>query len=243
MLLCTMYHHINSDKFSNSKNVFEKHLEYMAKKFNIVLPGDKLSKINVCLVFDDAYYDFYYFVFPLLKKYNAKAMLSVPVKYILEDTDLSSNKRLSIKHSDMMRDSNYIKYAPFCTWKEINKMVDSDLVGISSHSFSHIDLSQENVNFDLELKKSKEIIESKIKQCINSFTFPYGQSNERLKSNVTKYYKYSFGIGGIDNRTWDGFNKILYRIYADDLKFFNDRLSLKSLLLYRLRGFKWRLTR
>jgi len=238
-----MYHHINSDKFSNSKNVFEKHLEYMAKKFNIVLPGDKLSKINVCLVFDDAYYDFYYFVFPLLKKYNAKAMLSVPVKYILEDTDLSSNKRLSIKHSDMMRDSNYIKYAPFCTWKEINKMVDSDLVGISSHSFSHIDLSQENVNFDLELKKSKEIIESKIKQCINSFTFPYGQSNERLKSNVTKYYKYSFGIGGIDNRTWDGFNKILYRIYADDLKFFNDRLSLKSLLLYRLRGFKWRLTR
>ena len=239
-----MYHHINPDKFSNSRDIFEQHLDYIATKFNVVLPGDKLSssKINLCLIFDDGYYDFYYFVFPLLKKYSVKAMLSVPVKYILEDADLSSNKRLSIKHSDMMKDSNYIKYAPFCTWEEINEMVDSDLLGIASHSFSHIDLTQENVNFDLELKKSKEIIESRIKQSIDSFIFPYGRFNERVKYNVTKYYKFSFGMGGIDNRTWDGFNKILYRIYGDDLKSFNDRLPLKFLLLYRLRGLKWRWT-
>jgi len=243
MLLCIMYHHINSDKFSNSRDVFERHLKYMRSKFNIVLPGDELSKINICLVFDDGYYDFYHFVFPLLRKYSVKVILSVPAKYILEDTDLSSNERLSLKHSDIMKDSNYIKYAPFCTWGEINEMVDSGLVRVASHSFSHIDLTQENVNFDLELKKSKEIIESKIRQSIDSFTFPYGSFNENIKSIALKYYKYLFGIGSIDNGTWDGFNKILYRICGDDLKSFNDRLSLKFLLLYKLRGLKWRLTR
>jgi len=243
MLLCGMYHHINSNNFSNSIDTFEKHLMYMKNKFNIVLPGDELRKVNMCLVFDDAYYDFYYFVFPLLKKYGVKAMLSIPVKYILDDTDLSSNKRLSVKHSDIMKENNYIKYTPFCTWKEITQMVNSNLVGISSHSFSHIDLTQKNVNYDLELKKSKEIIESKIKQPICSFTFPYGQFNERVKSNVAKYYKYLFGIGNIDNITWNGFKGVLYRIYCDDLKSFNDKLSFKYLLMYKIRRLKWQIIR
>ena len=239
-----MYHHINSDKFSNKRDLFEKHLEYVATTFNVVLPRDKLNsqKNNLCLIFDDAYYDFYYFAFPLLKKYNMKAVLSIPVKYILDDTKLSADTRLNIKHSDMMRDSNYIKYAPFCTWSEINEMLNSNLVMVASHSFSHINLSQENIDLDLELKKSKEIIESKIKQSIESFTFPYGRFNEGLKSKVTKYYKFLFGIGGIDNRTWDGFNKILYRIYADDLRSCNDKLKPKDLLFYRLRRLKWQVS-
>lgn len=196
MLLCMMYHHINSDKFSNNRNIFEKHLEYMTNKFNIVLPGDELSKINICLVFDDGYYDFYHFVFPLLKKYNIKAVLSVPVKYILEDTKLESNIRLSIKHSDMMKGDNYIKYAPFCTWKELKEMVNSKLVKIASHSFSHIEITQKNVDLDLELKNSKEIIKSKLGQNVNSFTFPYGCFNKNTKSTTLKYYKFLFGIGG-----------------------------------------------
>ena len=245
MLICMMYHHINSDRFSNNNDTFESHLKYILENFNIVVPGDKLSskKPNICLVFDDAYYDFYYFVFPLLKKYTIKVMLSVPVKYILEDTDLPNNKRLSIKHSDTMKDSNYIKYAPFCTWREINEMVDSDLIRITSHSFSHIDLTKQDTDLDLELRKSKEIIEGKINRSIDSFTFPYGQFNEKIKFVALKYYKFLFGIGCIDNRTWDGFNGILYRIYGDDLKYFNDKLRKTSLLFYKLRRLKWQIVR
>jgi len=44
MLLSTMYHHINSDQFSNDLETFEQHLQYVIDRFNIVVPGDPLSK-------------------------------------------------------------------------------------------------------------------------------------------------------------------------------------------------------
>ena len=64
MLISLMYHHINGKEFSNDLEVFEKHLEYLTKNYMIVTPDDelKLDK-NLCLTFDDAYFDFYHFSF------------------------------------------------------------------------------------------------------------------------------------------------------------------------------------
>ena len=97
MLSAVMYHHINSDDLplSNSDKMMEEHLTLIAQRYVTIFPGDQIGKHSICLTFDDAYYDFYYYVFPLLKKYNLKALLAVPVAYILEDTDVSSEPRLS----------------------------------------------------------------------------------------------------------------------------------------------------
>lgn len=245
MLLCMMYHHINSDKFSISKDIFEKHLEYIAYKFNIVLPGDKLSskKVNICLFFDDAYFDFYYYVFPLLEKFNVRCVLSVPVKYILDNTDINNNIRLNVKHNQMMKEDICKIFVPFCTWKEIIEMSFSGLIKVASHSYSHCSLLNTKTDINFELFDSKKVISSKTGEDVDVFVYPYGDFSSEVVREVQKYYRYNFAIGPIASPNCNGMDEVMYRINADDLA---DPISIfnrKNLLRYRFNFYKVKLKR
>ena len=218
MLLSLMYHHCNSDEFSNSKEMLEEHFEFISKNYRSIFCGERFSifRTDILLVFDDGFFDFYYYVYPLLKKYNLKAVLSIPTKYILEDTDIEDEKRLSIKHSDMIYNPDVIKYAPFCTWKEIQEMSKSGYVEIASHSINHPNLTKLSLDeVEKEIKVSKDIIESKIDKKVDTFVYPYGAYNEEIREIVKKYYKYDIGIGDKYNFSWDN---TINRLYADDLE-------------------------
>lgn len=91
MLSVIMYHHINSDDLplSNSDAMIESHLKLISQRFTTVFPGDELTNNSICLTFDDAYYDFYHYVFPLLKKYNLKTLLAVLRAFIAGSTKLN----------------------------------------------------------------------------------------------------------------------------------------------------------
>ena len=65
-----------------------------------------LQKVFVWL-FDDALCWFLFFDFPLLKKYNLKALLAIPSKYILDDTDEEAENRMNFEHNDLFE--NYQK--------------------------------------------------------------------------------------------------------------------------------------
>ena len=62
-----MYHHVNSDRCSNDLSIFEEHLKYIKNNFKTIFPGEEANQKSVCLTFDDAYADFYFLIFPLLK--------------------------------------------------------------------------------------------------------------------------------------------------------------------------------
>ena len=62
-----MYHHVNSDRCSNDLAIFEEHLKYIKNNFKTIFPGEEITSKSVCLTFDDAYADFYFLIFPLLK--------------------------------------------------------------------------------------------------------------------------------------------------------------------------------
>ena len=90
MLLTLLYHKIGKGKYATPLHVMKQHLSYLHDNFNIVLPGEKLSKgINVCITFDDAYFDFYHYVCPLLTDIGIKAVLAVTTNYVLEDIKIS----------------------------------------------------------------------------------------------------------------------------------------------------------
>ena len=148
-----MYHHVDSDRCSNDYEIFESHLEYISKNFNTTFPTLHMPKKPICLVFDDGYYDFYKLIFPLLKKYNLKALLGVTPKYILDDTDKDDELRLSYEHNELFE--NY-KDATFCTYTELKEMQDSGLIQIVSHSYSHKNLLEDDVNLEEELVESKK---------------------------------------------------------------------------------------
>lgn len=220
MLSVIMYHHINSDDLplSNSDSMMEAHLQLIASRYNTVFPGDELVGDTICLTFDDAYFNFYYYVFPLLRKYNLKALLAVPSAYILEDTDVEPGRRLSLSHHEIYDGENYRTFAPFCTYVELREMVQSGHVMIASHSMNHIVLSGDDVDLEKEIFGSKVALEDKIGCRIDSFVLPYGKYNNEVVELAREHYSYVFRIGNAFNPSWDGIGGLIYRIKGDALK-------------------------
>lgn len=232
-LISVMYHHANSDLCSNDVEILNRHLEYISKNFKAIFPGEEVTKNSICLTFDDGYADFYFLIFPLLKKYGLKATLAVPTKFILDDTKLSPKERMSFKHNDIFK--NYQK-APFCTFKEMDEMIKSGLVKIASHSHSHVVLSDENINLDEELLLSKEILEKKLKIDVDSFFFPFGKYNKDVLKEAKKHYKYIFRIGNALQKDFEGINGVIYRVKGDGLKSFDEIFRGTKLFKYWFKG-------
>ena len=237
-MISIMYHHVNSDRCSNDLAIFEEHLKYIKNNFKTIFPGEKITSKSVCLTFDDAYADFYFLIFPLLKKYNLKALLAIPSKYILDDTDEEAENRMNFEHNDLFM--NYTK-ATFCTYKELNEMKDSGLLVFGSHSHSHINLLEEKVDLDLELRVSKEILEDKLNTKIDSFVFPFGKYNQNILKESKKYYQYNFRIGNAIHKDFSGINGAIYRVDGDNLKTADEIFKTTKLLKYKFKGIVKRL--
>jgi peptidoglycan/xylan/chitin deacetylase (PgdA/CDA1 family) len=203
-----MYHNIEIDKL----DVFERHLENLISKYHVVVPGDELKKdkISVCLTFDDAYLNFYKVVFPILLKHKVKSVISVPVGVIDKDKDLFRNDN-SIFHSDIYKNI-------FCSWDELRELVNSGIVTIASHGYSHCDMSKnidENSIYK-EVVTSKLILEEKLKTKINIFVYPYGKSNNKNHNFIKQNYEFNMRIGSSINKNWYNINNYIYRIDADN---------------------------
>ncbi len=229
-----MYHHVNSDRCSNDYTIFEEHLKYISENFTTLFPTQNLPKNPICLVFDDGYYDFYKLIFPLLKKYKLKALLGVTPKYILDDTDKSDETRLSYEHNDLF--ANY-KDATFCTYKELQEMLESELVQIVSHSYSHKNLLEDGVDLEQELVKSKNILQEKLNIKVESFIYPFGKYNQQILDETMKHYKYSFRIGNGVNKDFSGVNNVIYRIDADNLKTADEIFNFSNMMKFRFKTF------
>jgi len=240
VLISLMYHHINGKEFSNNLNIFEEHINYLIKKYTFVTPNDKLKvgEDYICLTFDDAYFDFYHFVYPILKKYNIKAMLAVPVGFIDDNThNTPINKRLSLEHSEIYQDQNYIHFGSFCSWIELKEMSDSGLVIMASHSYSHKDLSLNNIDLHKEVLTSKKILAQKLNIKVDSFILPFGRYNRKSLNILEENYKYIFKVGQGINRNFSGVNGLIYRVDADNLENIETLFSFKNMLKYRVKSF------
>ncbi len=213
------------------------HLESLKKLYPIVLPGDPLdSGWSLCLTFDDASYDFYHYVFPLLVRLKIKVLLGVPAHYILADTTLSAEERLSVPYPLHMQEGWFEKKAPFCTWKELREMVSSGYVEIASHSYLHPNMTFSFVDLHREIILSKQVIEKEIQQKVHSFIYPFGRVNGCVHKKVMEHYSFAFRIGSASNRSWECRKNPLKRVPADGLSSPTDIVSLKNRLKYRLKS-------
>ena len=235
MLISTMYHHVNSDRCSNSLVMLRSHLAYISQNYTTVFPSQELTCKNpICLVFDDGYFDFYKYIFPILKQYKLKALLAVSPKYILDDTQIEDEKRLNYEHNDL-----YLHYdkATFCTYKELLEMSESGYVQIASHSYTHANLLEDDVDLALELKGSKEELEKKLQIQVESFVFPYGKYDQKILHETKKDYKYVFRIGNAINDDFNGIKGVIYRIDADNLSSPDAIFKFSKMLKYRYKKF------
>lgn len=219
MLAILAYHRIGQGKHCNSLAMLESHFAYIQKHFPVLLPGEKMHKRgrHICLTFDDASYDFYHYVFPLLKKYDLRALLAVPTNYILEDTLASPEDRLAVPYTLAMQEGIYERKAPFCTWKELKEMVLSGHVEIAAHSHLHCNLTFDFVDLKREIVRPREIIEKHLSCSVHSFVYPFGRHSESAHRFVMKEYLYAFRLGFSYNFTWQCQKEPLRRIGCDQL--------------------------
>jgi len=228
-----MYHHINSDRCSNEYAIFERHLAYIAKNHTTLFPTqERIPKDAICLVFDDGYYDFYKFTFPLLKKYNLKALLAVVPSVTLQSCDSEDTLRLSPEHNHLFKE---YKKGTFCSYEELLEMQESGYVRIASHSLTHVNLLEDGVDLEKELLESKRILQERLGSEVESFVFPFGKYNQAILEQTKRHYKYAFRIGNGVNRDFSGVGGVIYRIDGDNLKDASSIFSFNKMLKFRLK--------
>lgn len=219
MLLTLLYHRVGDVKYSNSYEMFIEHLNHLKENYPIVIPGDNLSSflLQVCLSFDDAYYDFYHYLFPLFKKWKIKTVLSVPVGLIQQSTDVPSHQRLKVSYKETMNEEVIREKVPYCTWEELKEMADSGLVHFASHGFHHKNLLSKEADLEKEIIISKEILEQKLQVPIQTFVYPLGKFDSSIHQCVKEYYTYIMRIGSAANLSWQNSSGVIYRIQGDSL--------------------------
>jgi len=239
-LLALMYHRAQAGPHGNTPALLDAHFAYLAAHHACVLPGEPLEpdRLNVCLTFDDAYFDFYAVVFPLLEKHGLRALLAVPPIVVAERSAAAPEDRLRAG-----ADVNYARpnYDGFCTWAELHELAHSGRVALAAHGFTHCRLDGPAVDLHTEIVVPQTLLATRLGVPVESFVFPYGRFSPVALRAVRQHYRHAFRIGGADNPGWGG--PLLYRVNADGLTAPNAPFTARRRAAYRARYFWNRLRR
>lgn len=186
-----MYHALLRDpgrqnKYVISPELFEDDLKYLSARgytpvfmkevIDYVNNGGDLPRKPVVLTFDDGYFNNYYYAFPLLKKYNMKAVISIVGKM----TDDFTN------HPDENPNYSHV------TWDHVLEMHLSGYWEIQNHSYNCHSYDKRNGVSQVSTETKKEYrsflmsdlmhLQNKIAYVTgvapNTFTYPFGAFNE-----------------------------------------------------------------
>ncbi len=120
----------------------------------------------VVLTFDDGYEDNFRLLFPLLKKYNAKAVI-----YLV--SGLQHNE-WDVRRGDAPR--------RLLNQAERREMLESGLVEFGAHTVTHADLSTvDRERARVEIQHSKTQLESELGVPVQTFAYPYGHLSAEAK--------------------------------------------------------------
>ncbi|MCH9643973.1 MAG: polysaccharide deacetylase family protein [Gammaproteobacteria bacterium] len=223
-----MYHKVLSA--DGSAELFRKHIDYLANCYPFSSPGDRCaSGNNICLIFDDAYIDFYHVVYPLLQQYQIPAVVAVSAGAILEKSNMDISQRLALLNSNQLHHESSYDSNVFCDWQELHEMTQSGLVQAASHGYHHANLA-ETGNCEREIILSKTLIEAKLDKPVLSYVYPYGRTNAAVQKFVSQHYRFAFRIGAALNRNWEHPNGLYYRFDADPLWMNSKKISKKMIL-------------
>lgn len=193
-----MYHRIvskfdgeNSDYFAVNKSDFRQHLKLLdALQFTPVTFEDyhlhlenklSLPRKPIILTFDDGYRDNYENAFPMLQEFNMKAVM-----YVLGDRSIQYGRWDSTHKSKeyALMDDEQILH------------IRSEGFEIGAHSMTHAKLPELSLDaITREVTDSKHTIENLLGEEILSFSYPYGQVDERVRATVKQAgFKYACGV-------------------------------------------------
>ena len=169
-ILC--YHSVNNkyniDADPIDLDLFERHLYFIKKKYNVIKLKDSVEMIlnnksydkNILsITFDDGYIDNFINVFPLIKKYKLPITIFIVTDFINQKISLIDNKEWNAM-----------------TWDNVKEMNKSGLVDIEAHSLTHKNLiTLKKTDAYHEIAESREQIKKYINYSPIFFAYPNGQ--------------------------------------------------------------------
>ena len=203
-LAVIMYHGLIDDTSKQNQyfidtKYFEEDLKYITSKgYHTIFASDltdyfekgtPLPENPIMLTFDDGYYNNYAFAFPLLKKYNCKAVIS-PIGIAADQAE-----------NDTKQNTFYSQ----CKWSQLKEMQDSGFVEIQNHTYNlhHIgngrsgaknnsgeDFNSYKTMLMADLEKFNTRMHDELGTYPNSIVFPFGSfSSDTLK--IVKEMKFN----------------------------------------------------
>jgi peptidoglycan/xylan/chitin deacetylase (PgdA/CDA1 family) len=200
-----MYHSISEDnengvhpyyRTSTSPNIFAGHMKFLYENnYSVIDLNEAVCQLEVSksikhstgkqmnfvvITFDDGFRDFYTQAFPILRKYGFVATVFLPTSFI-------DKKELKLKKKEHLR------------WDEV-KQLHKNGIRFGSHTVTHPQLKLLKIDeIEYELKHSKETLEEKIGNVIDSFSYPYAfpEENKKFKTyirDVLYKCKYKNGV-------------------------------------------------
>ena len=172
---------MNPSLWHLSPDLFEQQLLYLKNKgfYSVTLEQWQQAVTNrqalpgkaILITFDDGYYDFYTYAFPLLKKYGFSAMVFLIADFV----------------------GFYQPSYHLLGWQEIEEL-QQEGIEFGSHSLTHPRLTQlSESDARHELERSRVILSNKLQVPITAFAYPYNDSNSMIRK-LTAEYGYSFGL-------------------------------------------------
>jgi len=163
-------------------NKFETQLKILKKLgYNFIKTKELENnpKKSILLTFDDGFKDFYDNAFPIIKKYDANAIVFVPAGLVGSFNQWDYEK-LNVRKKLM-------------NWEEI-KRVYKEGIEIGSHALTHPFLTKiPKEKVKTEIQDSKKMLEDILSTEITCFCYPYGDYNKTIRDLVIEAgYKYAF---------------------------------------------------
>jgi len=239
-LLVLMLHRARAGREREPGAALEALLALVARSFNCVLPGEPLDRrrLNVCLTFDDAYYDVFTLLPPLLERHDLRAVMAVPTGLIRESANTPAAERLEVPLAEALA---LPESGGLCTWPELESLAATGRFAFAAHGHTHVRLRRRSADIDREVVEPRRLLERCLSARVESFVYPIGHFDREVHALVRRHYRYAFRIGQASNAGWDA--PVLYRVDAERMappeRYFSplNRLRFRRNALWnRLRG-------
>ena len=191
-----MYHSIlkdpsRSNKYTVTPTVLEEDLKYIKDKgYTTVTIADLISYVYndtplpekpIVLTFDDGHYNNYGYLFPLLEKYDMKAVISIVGSYTDKFTET---------------DEANLNYS-YLRWKDIKELMDTGRIEFQNHTYSlHSNTGKRNGT-----KKIKGETDEHYKNVLEEDILKLQQEFKENTNYIPQCFTYPFG--GISNASLD----------------------------------------
>ncbi len=191
-----MYHSIlkdpsRSNKYTVTPTVLEEDLKYIKDKgyttvtitdlISYVYDNKPLPENPIVLTFDDGHYNNYGYLFPLLEKYDMKAVISIVGSYTDKFT----------KTDEANLNYSYLR------WKDIKELMDTGRIEFQNHTYN----LHSNTGKRIGTKKIKGETDEHYKNVLEEDILKLQQEFKENTNYIPQCFTYPFG--GISNASLD----------------------------------------